>query len=243
MSLPAQTPLCQWLVPGCLKDAVKQMRDWQERQLAGVEILPFEEKASEREFSSRLSHPHWGEFGLIQLAYIDGGQTLLSLYWPPYPTPAVTEVYEAQIRSDLPQPGVALHLLDMYGPEKSLPFLAARLHERRTACLDMVRISLAYHFRGAAIAPVSMNEPGPQIPIPPAAENHSDPPKIPPARTHPKRDSSRTNKSDSRLLELWSDGQSVKQIASQTDKTEKTILNRLSLLRHSLGEQIVPRRR
>lgn len=243
MSLPAQTPLCQWLVPGCLKDAAAQLSAWNEPQAGGLQIDLFGEAGSDTDITICLRSPLWGEFGRLRLTYVDRGQTLLCLYRPPYPTPAETEAYEAQIRSVLPKPAIALSLLDMYGPEKSLPYLAARLHERRMACLDMVRISLAHHFRGAAIAPISTNEPGPQTPMSPESENLSDPPNIPTARMHPKRDISRTNKSDSRLLELWSDGQSVKQIASQTDKTEKTILNRLSLLRQTLGEQVVPRRR
>ena len=238
MSLPAQLPLCQWLVPGCLKDVSEKMRDWQERQSAGLQVEPFDEEGTDTDISICLHGPLWGEFGRIQLAYVDRGQTMLGLYWPPYPTPAETETYEAQIRDSIPQPRAALRMLDMYGPEKSLPYLAARLHERRLSGLDMVRASLAHLFGGVTLAPVPMD----QL-VPPGGEIRTDSPNIQNARKHPKRDISRTKESDTRLLKLWSDGLSVKQIAMQTGKTEKTILNRLSLLRKTLGEQAVPRRR
>lgn len=45
------------------------------------------------------------------------------------------------------------------------------------------------------------------------------------------------------LLRLWQSGQTAKEIALCTSKTEKTILNQLTLLRKLLGEELVPRRR
>jgi hypothetical protein len=42
---------------------------------------------------------------------------------------------------------------------------------------------------------------------------------------------------------LWQSGQTAKMIALRTSKTEKTVLNQLTLLRKSLGEELVPRRR
>ena len=45
------------------------------------------------------------------------------------------------------------------------------------------------------------------------------------------------------LLRLWKSGHTAKEIALRTSRTEKTILNQLTLLRKSLGEEMVPRRR
>ena len=45
------------------------------------------------------------------------------------------------------------------------------------------------------------------------------------------------------LLRLWQSGQTAKVIALRTSKTEKTVLNQLTLLRKSFGEELVPRRR
>lgn len=45
------------------------------------------------------------------------------------------------------------------------------------------------------------------------------------------------------LLQLWQSGHTAKEIALRIGKTEKTILNRLTLLRRSHGEQVVPRRK
>ena len=48
---------------------------------------------------------------------------------------------------------------------------------------------------------------------------------------------------ESQLLDLWAKGYTAKQIALRTGRTEKTILNRLTLMRKTYGEQLVPRRK
>jgi len=45
------------------------------------------------------------------------------------------------------------------------------------------------------------------------------------------------------LLRLWSTGLTAKEIGTRTGKTEKTVLNRLSLLRKEFGQERVPRRK
>ena len=45
------------------------------------------------------------------------------------------------------------------------------------------------------------------------------------------------------LLRLWSAGLTAKEIGTRTGKTEKTVLNRLSLLRRAFGQERVPRRK
>jgi hypothetical protein len=45
------------------------------------------------------------------------------------------------------------------------------------------------------------------------------------------------------VLDLWAKGHTAKQIALRTGRTEKTILNRVTLMRKAYGEQLVPRRR
>ena len=239
MSLPAQLPLCQWLVPGSLKDVSAKMRDWQERQSAGLQIEPFDEEGTDTEQSICLHGPLWGEFGRLRLAYVDRGQTLLGLYWPPYPTPAETAVYEAQIRR-------------LHSAARVQLCASSICTGRKNLCLTWPPgctsgDCLAWTWCGPAWPTCSVESRFAPVPmdqlVPPSGEIRTNSPNIPNARKHPKRDISRTKESDTRLLKLWSDGLSVKQIARQTGKTEKTILNRLSLLRKTLGEQAVPRRR
>jgi len=243
MSTHSKTPYYQWLVPGCLNDVIEKLGDWQEPQVAGFEILSVEEEGSKKDLTFCLNHHQWGEFGLIHLSYVDRGQTLLVLYRSSYPTQPETVALEPQIRASVSQPAAALRLLDMYGPEKTLPYLAARLHEQRSFLLESARISLAHNFGGATVSPIPIDEQELHIPSSPATENPSNPPYIPTARHPRKRDIPRTNGMDSEMLRQWSDGLSIKQIATQMGKTEKTIVNRLSLLRKTLGEQDVPRRR
>ena len=44
-------------------------------------------------------------------------------------------------------------------------------------------------------------------------------------------------------MDLWAKGYTAKQIALRIGRTEKTILNRVTLMRKTYGEQPVPRRR
>jgi DNA-binding CsgD family transcriptional regulator len=45
------------------------------------------------------------------------------------------------------------------------------------------------------------------------------------------------------LLRLWLAGLTAKEIGRRTGKTEKTILNRLTVLRRAYGEERIPRRK
>jgi DNA-binding NarL/FixJ family response regulator len=48
---------------------------------------------------------------------------------------------------------------------------------------------------------------------------------------------------ESLVMDLWAKGYTAKQIALRIGRTEKTILNRVALMRKTYGEQLVPRRR
>jgi DNA-binding NarL/FixJ family response regulator len=70
-------------------------------------------------------------------------------------------------------------------------------------------------------------------------ENGRDIPKKHPAK---EQDTS-LNGDIQELLRLWTAGLTAKEIGQRTGKTEKTILNRLSVLRRAYGEERVPRRK
>jgi DNA-binding CsgD family transcriptional regulator len=44
-------------------------------------------------------------------------------------------------------------------------------------------------------------------------------------------------------MDLWAEGYTAKQIALRTGRTEKRILNRVTMMRKTYGEQLVPRRK
>jgi hypothetical protein len=50
-------------------------------------------------------------------------------------------------------------------------------------------------------------------------------------------------KKSDQIVELWKTGLAAKEIAARLGRTEKTVLNRLALLRKSFGDQVVPRRK
>jgi hypothetical protein len=71
------------------------------------------------------------------------------------------------------------------------------------------------------------------------AENSRDIPKKHPSK---ERDTS-LNGDYQEMMRLWAAGLTAKEIGHRTGKTEKTILNRLTILRRAYGEERVPRRK
>lgn len=63
-------------------------------------------------------------------------------------------------------------------------------------------------------------------------------------REHPMGDNDiLLNRDDQELLRLWNDGRTVKKIGLRIGKADKTVANRLSVLRGMLGEERVPLRK
>ena len=161
---------------------------------------------------------------------------------PGYPDDVETGCYEDEIRKALPPPAVAIRLMDVEGNRRrALLYLGRYLHEFRLWCLRDIQSKLvnAVGLISLQGLPIEKNRhPGSkvnQIEQRPAEAKkaHRD---IPQA-DQPLRDDVRL------LLRLWQSGHTAKEIAQRTSRTEKTILNRLTMLRKSLGEELVPRRK
>jgi DNA-binding NarL/FixJ family response regulator len=189
-----------------------------------------------------LYDPIWGKVGLIELQQVDHTQTLVLFCLPEYPDNREIEKYEEKIRESLPASAIAIHIFDFDNArEKALSYLGKYLHEYRLRCLQEINNLLATSPKLVSLQGLIFDR-----------LQHDEPwrsPKESQRQTTEKvdRDIPTENepiRSDlQELVQLWQSGYTAKEIALRIGKTEKTILNRLTLLRRSHGEQVVPRRK
>ena len=190
----------------------------------------------------RLFAPVWKGIGQIELKLVDSTQTLVRFCLPGYPDEVETGWYEDEIRMALPPPAVAIRLMDIDGDrQRALTYLGHQLHEFRLQHLRDIQSKLvnAVGLSSLQGLPIEKNRhpdskvyQSEQKPAG-AKKTNRDIPNI----GLPLRDDVRI------LLRLWQSGHTAKEIAIRTSRTEKTILNQLTLLCKSLGEEMVPRRR
>jgi len=188
----------------------------------------------------QLYSPRWLLVGRIELDRVDHSQVLLRFCLPAFPTEAEIEFHERAIRDALPPPSAVIRIMDAEGDRvRALAFLGRYLHQFRIQCLLEIQSVLQSSLGlipvyGLTIERISVVEPtfAGFDPDPHYSDDHDIP-----------RDNLILRDDQQELLRLWQSGQTAKEIALRTSKTEKTILNQLTLLRKSLGEELVPRRR
>mgnify|MGYP005853537895 FL=1 len=188
----------------------------------------------------QLYSPRWLLVGRIELDRVDHSQVLLRFCLPAFPAEAEIEFHERAIRDALPPPAAVIRIMDAEGDRvRALAFLGRYLHQFRIQCLQEIQSVLQNSLGlipvyGLTIERISVVEPtfSGSDPDP----HYSDDRDIP-------RDNLILRDDQQELLRLWQSGQTAKEIALRTSKTEKTVLNQLTLLRKSLGEELVPRRR
>jgi DNA-binding NarL/FixJ family response regulator len=159
---------------------------------------------------------------------------------PAFPNEKEIEYHEQEIRDALPPPDAVIRIMDAEGDrQRALAYLGRNLHEFRIRCLQEIQSLLVITLGLISVYGLTierqrvselMSSPlNPQKQI----EEHRDIP----WQDEPLREDQQE------LLRLWQSGQTAKEIALRTSKTEKTILNQITLLRKSHGEQLVPRRK
>jgi hypothetical protein len=243
------TPLSQWVVRGDLATIRAYLKNW----LADLPITITMDQEKDKKASGKvvdfcLTSEDWGNLGRLHLVTLDSTQTLLAIYLPPYPSDVEVQTYEPQIREAIPPPAAALRMFDLFGPLKVNEFLRNRLHELRLHSFEQIRQTLAQASGGVAVEMINKNEERiktlRELSLPSIINSQEEyPENIPAEKGYSDGDIPATSSDDQRVLQLWRDGQPAKRIAHLTGKTEKTILNRLSLMRKTYGEQAVPRRR
>jgi DNA-binding NarL/FixJ family response regulator len=189
----------------------------------------------------QLYSPRWLVVGRIELERIDPSQVLLRFYLPTFPSEAEVEIHEEAIREALPPPAAVVRIMDAEGDRtRALAYLARYLHQFRIHSLQEIQSVLQSSLGlipvyGLIIERQRILEPAIS---PPRSDIYKDNE----ARDIP-RDDLVLRDDQQELLRLWQSGRTAKDIALRTSKTEKTILNQLTLLRKWLGEELVPRRR
>lgn len=193
----------------------------------------------------QLYSPRWLLVGRIVLDRVDHSQVLLRFCLPAYPTEAEIEFHERAIRDALPPPAAVIRIMDAEGDRvRALAFLGRYLHRFRIQCLQEIQSVLQNSLGlipvyGLIIEKQHVSRDVTSTPNTEYRQSEDDreiPQDIP-------RDHLTLRDDQQELLRLWQSGQTAKEIALRTSKTEKTVLNQLTLLRKSLGEELVPRRR
>jgi len=190
----------------------------------------------------QLYSPRWLVVGRIELERVDLSQVLLHFCLPTFPSEAEVEIHEEAIRDALPPPAAVIRIMDAEGNRpRAMAYLARYLHQFRIQCLQEIQSVLQNSMGlipvyGLIIERQRILEPVTSSPGYNKQENETEGRDIP-------RDNLVLRDDQQELLRLWQSGQTAKRIALRTSKTEKTILNQLTLLRKSLGVELVPRRR
>ena len=176
----------------------------------------------------KLIHRTWGHVASIELIQNGSPHTLLSLTMSPDPELDECNAYEDRLLEAHPEEVWSLRLALMDGhTERGMNMLRSALRTQRLTYFAQIhyRMVIAFSLQPAENDPYDIDRDIPN------RANHSSLKAIAPTQV------------DDQLLELWVSGYTARQIAGRTDRTEKTILNRLSLLRKAYGEQVVPRRK
>jgi hypothetical protein len=217
---------------------------WEPLEISIDEIYWEKKPSIQLSFVSRS----WGDFGSIELRPVDQTQTLVRFNIPPYPDFEETELFESGIRESIGPSEPGLRLVDLGTHQESLTYLGKLLQDRRLVLFSMLYTRLVYtlkmspfHFESSYAISESDSE----------RTNHSEvgssEPKenrdIPIIRETDGQNIPMISKKDDQILDLWRTGLTAKEIASRLGRTEKTILNSLTLLRRSFGDEVVPRRK
>jgi hypothetical protein len=175
-----------------------------------------------------LIHRHWGPSINMEIIPIDSTQTLILIPAPPDPGLEDVSSYETKILENLPGSSASIRLARVDGnDEKASTLMRNVLREQRHHCWMNIHSGLISSFRLVSYE----GDPEELIQDIPKADRDIDQ-----SECYPSQD-------EILVLELWAKGYTAKQIALHTGRTEKTILNRLTMMRRTYGEQLVPRRR
>jgi hypothetical protein len=173
-------------------------------------------------------HRYWGPALKLGIVPIDSTQTLILI--PPPPEPGFEDVnhYEDRILEHLPGSSASIRLARVDGNDvRALALIRTALREQRHHCWMQIQSGLIRSL-GLKIYEGDLDEINQDIP-----NENGDGDSV---EYSPSRD-------ENLVLDLWGKGYTVKQIALRIGRTEKTILNKLTLMRKAYGEQLVPRRR
>jgi hypothetical protein len=173
-------------------------------------------------------HRYWGPAMKMEIVPIESIQTLILIPPPPDPGDENVSHSEDRILEHLPSSSASIRLARVDGNDvRALAVIRTTLREQRHHYWMQIQSGLIRSL-GLKFYDGDLQEFNRDIPN----ENGDEDP----VEYSPSQD-------ESLVLDLWAKGHTAKQIALRMGRTEKTILNKLTLMRKSYGEQLVPRRR
>ncbi len=175
-----------------------------------------------------LFHRQWGPTVLMEVIPLDSAQTLILIPAPPDPDLEDVSSYENKILENLLDTSASIRLARVDGNDvRALALIRTALREQRHHCWMQIQSELIRSLR----LKIYEGEPIELVRNIPNINRDIDQGDIVPSQD------------ESLVLDLWAKGYTAKQIALRIGRTEKTILNRVTMLRKTYGEQLVPRRR
>jgi len=175
-----------------------------------------------------LFHHHWGPTVLMELLPLNQAQTLILIPAPPDPDLEDVSSYENKILENLLDTSASIRLARVDGNDvRALALIRTALREQRHHCWMQIQSELIRSLR------LKIYEGDPIELVRDILNINRD---IDQGDIVPSQD-------ESLVLDLWAKGYTAKQIALRIGRTEKTILNRVTQMRKTYGEQLVPRRK
>jgi hypothetical protein len=196
----------------------------------GIFLIHRESDINHIRVSTRLTlfHHHWGPTVLMELLPLSQAQTLILIPAPPDPDLEDVSSYENKILENLLDVSASIRLARVDGNDvRALALIRTALREQRHHCWMQIQSELIRSLK------LKIYEGDPE-------ELIRDIPNCNPVID---QGDAVPSKEESLVLDLWAKGYTARQIALRIGRTEKTILNRVTLMHKTYGEQLVPRRR
>jgi len=213
-----------------IEPAAQKLISWLSDSYPEISLIHQESLVDRGQVTTQLTfiHRYWGPTVKMEIVPIESTQTLILIPPPPDPGDENVSPYEDRILELLPDSSASIRLARVVGNDiRTLALIRTALREQRHHCWMQIQSGLIRSL-GLKFYDGDLKEFNRDIPN----KNRDDDLVV----YSPSKD-------ESLVLDLWAKGHTAKQIALRMGRTEKTILNKLTLMRRTYGEQLVPRRR
>ena len=220
----------RYILVGDIDNFCQNIITWLSERFPGIFLIHRESYTDHYRVFIRLTlfHRNWGPTVIIEAIPIDSGQILILIPAPPDPDLEEVSSYETKILENLLDSSASIRLARVDGNDvRVMALIRTALREQRHHCWMQIQSELIRSLQ------LKIYDGDPEELIRDIPNSHWD---IDQGDIVPSQD-------ESLVLDLWAKGYTAKQIALRTGRTEKTILNRVTLMRKTYGEQLVPRRR
>lgn len=220
----------RYIIDKEIEPATQMLISWLSNSYSDISLIHQESYIDRGQVTTHFTfvHRYWGPSVKLEIVPMDSSQTLILISPPPDPGDDDVSPYEDKILELFPDTSASIRLARVVGNDvRALALIRTALREQRHHCWMQIQSGLIRSL-GLKFYDGDLQELHRDIP----SENGDDDP----VEYSPSQD-------ENLVLTLWVKGYTAKQIALRMGRTEKTILNKLSLMRKTYGEQLVPRRR